>query len=1586
MSTHPVNAAVVEKNTIVRAEVLGSGKAVKMKAVTGGKYILSEGENGFAPENVTLKRSGKNLQVFLEGEAQPQLEIEGFYDTHGELVGKGEDGQWHEYIATSGDDGDAPAALLDGESTAVALGASEYAGASSLSNLSMAGLSPALIALGALAALAAATGLGYLIGHLANDDNKKSSDSVGEGGGGEPIPGDKLPNTIDNVKVVDRDGKTLPSGGSSNDNSPEFSGTGTPGNVVIIREEGKDIGSTVIDNDGNWTWKPQPPLTDGDHNFELVEGDDNGNISEPKPGPELIIDTVAPGIGAIDDLLNDDGVSVMAAGVTNDTTPTVVGSVAAREAGLRVDIFNQAGELVGSAAVAADGTWRAELTSELAEGTNELYVVVVDAAGNRSLPSAPVALEIDLTAPVMPGNGNVGPGGPLEGAWDDVEPQTGFITPGGSTNDQQPDFSGSGLEPGDIVVIRDNNQVIGTTIVGDDGSWSFTPEKELVEGDHSVDIVIRDPAGNESAPSDSLDFTVDITPPGKPTTGADGNLGLALDDVGIIVGPIAQDGATDDTRPEFNGAGLEPGDVVIISDEFNGVVKVIGSAIVGADGSWSFTPDTDLAEGDHDVRIIVKDPAGNESEPSDPYHFEIDLTAPVIDPTIGAGKPFEGAWDDVGDYQDWIVAGSSTDDARPEFKGSGLIDQAGELVIIRDNGKEIGSAVIQPDGSWSFTPDAHMANGSHSVNIILRDKAGNESTASDSLDFKIITGGAPAQPTITGVYNDDGTGEQLIQERSPNNDKTPLVRGTGGENGNIIYVYNGTTLIGSTTVQPDRTWSFSSPELPEGDVSLHVVEENAAQNHSAPSGNWDYKLDITPPVAPALSLVNDIGNTDIVIGKGDTTPDDTPILRGTSTERGGFVEVRENGVLLGTALVHADGSWTFPVPTLTEGAHKLEVVQVDAAGNRSAPAEYDFIVDTTAIAVRITHMSQDNSVVGDLVSPARTNDSTPTVHGIATPGELVTVYVDGVAVGSVTAHATSGAWQLDLSIAADGTYQVHAEVNGSPTPSGSFDVTLDTAAPTGSFDRVIDNVEATDVELASGAATRDTTPRLEGRVNMAGEESRVLVTIYNGATAVGSVYADATTGAWNWTPDPLHDGDYQFKVTFTDGSGNESAQSAAHRIIVDTTKPDAPVISGLQDSSGNPITGPGTETKPTINGTASPNEEGAIVVVTDQDGNIIGTGIVSADGSWTVTSANELSFSDYEFKATVTDKAGNTSDPSPIIEYNFPNPLSSGFEDFNNSPSFAGQEFISTTGLIIKSTHYLADSNMRLQNDWSTTPGGKALYLNLGARYTTGTYYGKGEFYLPAPAQKIEFDYRYQPRFSGEAGWAVVQWFDEAGNKLGEKTIVSHGVVGTPVFSGHIELNAPADKVISSMVITGYSQHSYIGIDNIAWGNSASRAIDITAQDETTITDVHSGIDTIIEDVMEIENSSGIIGHQGVSTLTMSGENQLLDLTRLADKVSSYEVIDIGGAGNNTLNISLGDILANGDTNLFVNDNTLQMMVKGNAGDVVNLDDQLNGTDPGDWAKANGTVEVAGVKYDVYQHSTENAELLVQEGVITNLV
>lgn len=192
------------------------------------------------------------------------------------------------------------------------------------------------------------------------------------------------------------------------------------------------------------------------------------------------------------------------------------------------------------------------------------------------------------------------------------------------------------------------------------------------------------------------------------------------------------------------------------------------------------------------------------------------------------------------------------------------------------------------------------------------------------------------------------------------------------------------------------------------------------------------------------------------------------------------------------------------------------------------------------------------------------------------------------------------------------------------------------------------------------------------------------------------------------------------------------------------------------------------------------------------------------------------------------------------------------------------------------------------------------------------------------------------------------------------------------------------------MVIVAAFNDGWV-IDNLVFKNIVTDPFDQREQSIESGSDSYYGGDVdnvfILTDVSDLASiNTGIQAGSGTDTLKLTGSGQNLDLTTLIDKVSSIEIIDITGTGDNTLNLSLGDVLEQGESSLFTNDDTVQMMVKGNAGDVVNLDDLLpDGTDPGDWATA-GTATVAGVVYNVYQHSTLDAQLLVQDGVATNLV
>jgi len=135
--------------------------------------------------------------------------------------------------------------------------------------------------------------------------------------------------------------------------------------------------------------------------------------------------------------------------------------------------------------------------------------------------------------------------------------------------------------------------------------------------------------------------------------------------------------------------------------------------------------------------------------------------------------------------------------------------------------------------------------------------------------------------------------------------------------------------------------------------------------------------------------------------------------------------------------------------------------------------------------------------------------------------------------------------------------------------------------------------------------------------------------------------------------------------------------------------------------------------------------------------------------------------------------------------------------------------------------------------------------------------------------------------------------------------------------------------------------------------------------------------------------SAHVAGGGGIDTIALSGSHQILDLTSLtgktaAAKVSGVEVFDLGGH-QNTLKVSLLDVLNLGEKDLFVHDGKQQIAVKGAAGDTVDLSNaHVAGAADGQWAQ-HGTAQVGGVTYAVYEHSGAHVELLVQQGVATTV-
>ncbi len=1011
------------------------------------------------------------------------------------------------------------------------------------------------------------------------------------------------PDAASNLQLTDDVGDSqgpLASGSSTDDNTPTLSGQAEAGSVVSVYDGANLLGTVTANADGSWSFTT-PALSNGSHSLTATVTDAAGNVSAPTAAIQINVAADLPPATSSLEITDDSGstlVPLADGAATADNTPTLSGLTTA---GALVTLYN-GDAAIGSVTADAAGQWNFT-PAALADGSYAFRADTTNADG--TITSSPVlTITIDTLAPTAPAD--------LQLANDDGA----AVAAGGATNDNTPTLSGS-AEPGSIITVRDGDTLLGTATAGSDGRWSFT-SGALSDGSHSLTATVTDAAGNVSAASAPLIFTVDTQVP-EAVSGL-----VVTDDVGDSTGPLASGATTDDATPVLSGQ-AEPDSLLTIYD--NGIA--IGSLTVGTDGNWSFTTPT-LSNGAHSLTLTQTDAAGNVSAPSAPFDF-----------TVAAGEPSAASTlvitDDSGSAPVDLADGASTRDTTPVLSG---VTFANALVTLYNGDSVIGSVTADINGQWSFTPAA-LADGTYDFRASVTDAAGN---IADSAILS-VTVDTVAPTAAAGVSLVDASGDPIANGGLTNN-SAPVLSGTA-EPGSVVTVSDGDTVLGSATAGPDGSWSFTSPVLADGSHSLTAVVTDAAGNASAPTAPVAFTLDTQAPAAAAdLALSSDSSGVSTPVGAGATTGDASPVLSG-SAEPGSIVTVYDGDAVLGSATVGGDGRWSFTAAGLADGGHSLTTTVTDTAGNTGpASAPIAFTVDATApdAATALVVTDDVGDAQGELASGDTTDDSTPTLSGTAEASTIVSVYDGDTLLGSVTAGA-DGSWSFTTPALSNGAHSLTVTVTDAAgnvsAPTAAFDLTVDASVPpaTSSLE-VTDDSGSTLVTLVDGDSTRDTTPVLSG-LTTAG----ALVTLYNGDVAIGSVIADAA-GQWSFTPAALADGPYAFRADTANADGSVTP-SPVLNVTIDTVAPAAVTDATLTDASGAPVADDAAinSPAPVLSGTAEP---GSIVTVSDGD-TVLGSVAAGPDGSWSFTTPT-LAEGGHSLTTTVTDAAGNVSASSaPLV-------------------------------------------------------------------------------------------------------------------------------------------------------------------------------------------------------------------------------------------------------------------------------------------------------------------------------------------------
>ena len=457
-------------------------------------------------------------------------------------------------------------------------------------------------------------------------------------------------------------------------------------------------------------------------------------------------------------------------------------------------------------------------------GEQTLYyrVVAVDAAGNRSAPSALGTVVIDKVAPAAPVFA--------------VKVGSTTLASGSSTNSYLFDQVWN-IPTGNPVsyqyrywnAIEGNQYKVGSEYIVNTPNTNIPAEFNQGEGVHYMQVRAFDAAGNPSAWSSLYTITFDETEPTAtvsyaPSTATNGDVTVTLTasealDASTLSGwtqvsdsvytkvytenttevvtfkdAAGNDGSTEvsinwidkidpsvtitvpattlvaDNTPTINGTynnnqELATDDTTIVVFIDGSETPTDGTLVKNANGTWSFTPTATLAQGSHTFVAVATDAVGNVSEASNTLTLTIDTVAPAVT----------------------VVAVTSEGDT-PTITGTA---ELGATLTVTFNG--VTSTIANTAGNWTFTSPTALANGEYLFSITARDAALNGTTATSNVTVSVTPAPgftvsppiiSPAAAAVLGASTENNDGAANVAGAT--DDKTAAAVNSDANQGKIF--------------------------------------------------------------------------------------------------------------------------------------------------------------------------------------------------------------------------------------------------------------------------------------------------------------------------------------------------------------------------------------------------------------------------------------------------------------------------------------------------------------------------------------------------------------------------------------------------------------------------------------------------------------------------------------------------------------------------------------------------------------------------------------------------------------------------------
>lgn len=510
--------------------------------------------------------------------------------------------------------------------------------------------------------------------------------------------------------------------------------------------------------------------------------------------------------------------------------------------------------------VTPDGISGYTLTSSLSPGIHTIYAFAVDGEESASVNQHGILIgKIKAYDFLALGTTRMTP-----------ESDTGAFNNDGITNKTTPTFTGTAKPNAMISIYLDNSTTPTTTTVTDSsGTWSWTVDSPLSEGNH-IFGVMDSSAGIGSLANTS--FAIDTTAPSTP--------GIPVLASTYDSGISNSDHITNKNKPTFSGSGAASYDTWYTL--YDGSVAIATVRAYNNYGNWSWTSPNMLPDKVYALSVTQTDLAGNVSAPSGVLNVTIDTTGPGFSsikllspsPTKGPEVTYRVTFNeavlsvhtlDFNLYSTGTAAGNissvSADSGTTVDVTVNSVSGTGTLKLGRSYSTDIvdlaGNAM--PNGSYSdeafqidntgpsvktinrLSPSTTTTN---STSVTYRVTFNEAVTGVDAGDFSLSSPDGTVSGTIVGVISTDptifdvtvnsisGSGTLRLDLKSSGTGITDLTANpvSGGFTGGALYTFDMTrpTVLSikrldpaeSTTHLPNVTYQVTFSENVTGvDVS-----------------------------------------------------------------------------------------------------------------------------------------------------------------------------------------------------------------------------------------------------------------------------------------------------------------------------------------------------------------------------------------------------------------------------------------------------------------------------------------------------------------------------------------------------------------------------------------------------------------------------------------------------------------------------------------------------------------------------------------------------------------------------------------------